>query len=238
MRFMESQVPSARDWAPAHPFPVPKGEGPGHPAHEVHGIPGPKCEELGHPAHPFPVPKARTGLHHEVHGIQVPSARDLGTRLIPSRSQRRGTGAPAQFGRSDKMPRKVWHNVPMSQAAAFPCLLRLPSPSIGGDRARASALDAGGVFGLLRHCRQGFAGGGDPGTDAEHRRQKKSLQRDRSRPVGACGAMYETGVKVYGDARTAGSGCVAPSAALTAGRAGHAGYTDWRTRCGGGPDPA
>src|ERR1039458_8777376 len=108
---------------------------------------------------------------------------------------------PWHFGKRDKMPRKVWHNVLMSQAAAIPAVSPPPFTFDWREIERGlplstleefSAYSGIAVKDLLEVV--------IPARTLKHRRQKKEpLNLDESDRLARVAKIYELAVQVYGD---------------------------------------
>ena len=108
---------------------------------------------------------------------------------------------PWHFGNKDIMPRKVWHNVLMSQAAAIPAVSPPPFTFDWREIERGlplstleefSAYSGIAVKDLLEVV--------IPARTLKHRRQRQEpLSLDESDRLARVARMYELAVKVYGD---------------------------------------
>ena len=108
---------------------------------------------------------------------------------------------PWHFGKKGKMPRKVWHNVLMSQAAAIPAVSPPPFTYDWREIERGlplstleefSAYSGIAVKDLLEVV--------IPARTLKHRRQKKEpLNLDESDRLARVARLFELAVKVFGD---------------------------------------
>src|ERR1035438_7698397 len=109
---------------------------------------------------------------------------------------------PLHFGKKDKMPRKVWHNVLMSQAAAIPAVSPPPFTFDWREIERGlplstleefSAYSGIAVKDLLEVV--------IPARTLKHRRPRQEpLNLDESDRLARVARLYELGVRVFGDA--------------------------------------
>jgi putative toxin-antitoxin system antitoxin component (TIGR02293 family) len=108
---------------------------------------------------------------------------------------------PASTPEKDKMPRKLWHNVRMSQAAAIPAVSPPPFTFDWREIERGIPLSALEEFSAysgiaVKELLEVVI----PARTLKHRRQKKEplsvIEADRLARVAR---MYELAVKVYGD---------------------------------------